>query len=68
VARLRFLEGMGLARRVGEASWELAQEHERSLRQRQQSKDIIKSRARAQRRNLEQRIDRGFDFRRDRNG
>ena len=68
VARLRFLEGMGLARRVGEASWELAQEHERSLRQRQQSKDIIKSRARGQRRNLDQGLDRGFDWRRDRNG
>ena len=68
VARLCFLEGMGLAQRVGEASWELAQDHERSLRQRQQSKDIIKSRARGHRRNLDQGIDRGFDWRRDRNG
>ena len=43
VARLQFLEGMGLAQRVGEASWKLSQDHERDLRERQISKDIIKS-------------------------
>jgi type IV secretory pathway VirD2 relaxase len=68
LARLRFLEGMGLARRVGEASWELSHRHEQSLRERQLSKDIIKSRARGQRRGLDQGLDRGFDWRRDRHG
>jgi hypothetical protein len=43
VARLRFLEGMGLAQRVGEASWKLLQDHERNLRERQLSKDIIRA-------------------------
>ena len=42
------LEGIGLAQRVGEASWKLSQDHERDLRERQLSKDIIKSRARSQ--------------------
>jgi hypothetical protein len=65
---LRFLEGMGLARRVGDASWELSQDHERNLRERQQSKDIIKSRARSQRRDMNHGLDRGFDKRRDRHG
>jgi repressor of nif and glnA expression len=45
VARLQFLEEKGLAKRVGEASWQLSQDHESQLRQRQQSGDIIKSRA-----------------------
>jgi type IV secretory pathway VirD2 relaxase len=68
LARLQFLEGIGLARRVGEASWELSQDHERNLRERQQSKDIIKSRARSQRRDVDHGLDRGFDKRRDRHG
>ena len=68
LARLQFLEDVGLARRVGEASWELSQDRERSLRERQQSKDIIKSRARSQRRDMNHRLDRGFDKRRDRHG
>jgi type IV secretory pathway VirD2 relaxase len=68
LARLQFLEGVGLARRVGEASWELSQEHERNLRERQQSKDIIKSRARSQRRDRDHGLDRGFDKKRDRHG
>src|SRR5579863_9347137 len=68
LARLQFLEGIGLAKRVGEASWELSQDHERNLRERQQSKDIIKSRARSQRRDLDHGLDRGFDKRRDRHG
>jgi hypothetical protein len=68
LARLQFLEGVGLARRVGEASWELSQEHERNLRERQQSKDIIKRPARSQRRDRDHGLDRGFDKRRDRHG
>ena len=68
LARLQFLEGMGLARRVGEASWELSQDHERNLRERQQSKDIIKSRARSQRRDIDHGLDRGLEWRRDRRG
>jgi type IV secretory pathway VirD2 relaxase len=68
VARLHFLEGMGLARRTGEASWELSPEHERNLRERQQSKDIIKSQARRQRREPDHGLDHGFDKRRDHNG
>ncbi len=68
LARLQFLEGLGLARRVGNASWELSQDHERNLRERQQSKDIIKSRARSQRRDVSQGLDRGFDKGRDRHG
>jgi hypothetical protein len=59
---------MGLAQRVGEASWKLSQDHERDLRERQISKDIIKSRARSQRRDLDHGLDRGFDKRRDRHG
>jgi hypothetical protein len=43
--RLSYLERLGLARRVGELSWELSPDHERELRRRQRSKDVIKSRA-----------------------
>jgi hypothetical protein len=68
LARLQFLEGMGLAQRVGEASWQLSQDHERDLRERQLSKDIIKSRARSQPRDVDRGLDRGFDRRRDPSG
>jgi len=68
VARLQFLEGMGLAQRVGEASWKLSQDHERDLRERQISKDIIKSRARSQPRDIDRGLDRAFDKTRDRHG
>jgi type IV secretory pathway VirD2 relaxase len=68
VARLQFLEGMGLAQRLGEASWKLSQDHERNLRERQLSKDIIKSRARSQPRDIDHGLDRDFDRRRDRRG
>jgi type IV secretory pathway VirD2 relaxase len=50
IARLEFLEDLGLARRVGERSWELAPEHEAELRRRQREHDIIKSRARERQR------------------
>jgi len=68
VARLQFLEGLGLAQRVGEASWKLSQDHERDLRERQISKDIIKSRARSQPRDIDRGLDRAFGKTRDRNG
>jgi type IV secretory pathway VirD2 relaxase len=50
IERLRYLEQLGLARRVGERSWELSPEHEPELRQRQREHDIIKSRARERQR------------------
>jgi hypothetical protein len=68
VARLHFLEGIGLAQRVGGACWKLSQDHERDLRERQISKDIIKSRARSQPRDIDRGLNRGFDGRRDRRG
>jgi len=50
IARLEFLEELGLARRVGERTWELLPEHEQELRKRQREHDIIKSRARERQR------------------
>ena len=50
IERLSFLEKLGLARRVGERSWELSPEHEQELRRRQREHDIIKTRAREQQR------------------
>jgi type IV secretory pathway VirD2 relaxase len=50
MARLEFLEELGLARRVGDRSWELSTEHETELRRRQREHDIIKSRARERQR------------------
>ena len=44
--RLAYLEKLGLARQIGERSWELAPEHEPELRRRQRERDIIQSRAR----------------------
>jgi type IV secretory pathway VirD2 relaxase len=55
IARLEFLEELGLARRVGDSSWELSTEHETELRRRQREHDIIKRRAREWQR------ERGFD-------
>ena len=55
IARLEFLEKLGLARRVGDRSWELSAEHENELRSRQREHDIIKSRARERQR------ERGFN-------
>jgi type IV secretory pathway VirD2 relaxase len=57
IARLAYLEKLGLARRVGEREWELLPEHEPELRKRQLDHDIIKTRARE--RQLER--DRGRD-------
>jgi type IV secretory pathway VirD2 relaxase len=57
IARLAYLEKLGLARRIEERSWELTPEHEPELRKRQLDHDIIKTRARE--RQLER--DRGRD-------
>ncbi|MGH9762979.1 MAG: DUF3363 domain-containing protein, partial [Blastocatellia bacterium] len=46
VARLDFLESMGLARRLDQLSWQLSPDLEETLRQHQLSIDIIKTRAR----------------------
>jgi type IV secretory pathway VirD2 relaxase len=46
MARLAYLEKLGLARQIGERSWELAPEHEPELRRRQREHDILKTRAR----------------------
>jgi len=50
VARLQYLEKLGLARRVDQWSWELSAEHEPELRRRQRERDILKSRARERQR------------------
>jgi len=50
VDRLSYLERLGLARRVSELSWELSPDYESELRRRQQSKDMIKSRAQERKR------------------
>jgi type IV secretory pathway VirD2 relaxase len=46
MARLKFLSRMGLAHKADSASWQLAPNLERTLRERQLATDIIKSRAR----------------------
>jgi type IV secretory pathway VirD2 relaxase len=46
VARLDFLESMGLARRLDRLSWQLSSDLGQTLRQHQLSIDIIKTRAR----------------------
>ena len=46
MARLKFLSRMGLAHKADSASWQLAPNLERTLRERQLAIDIIKSRAR----------------------
>jgi len=46
VARLGFLEGMGLARRLDKLSWQISPDLEHVLRQHQLSIDIIKTRGR----------------------
>ena len=43
IDRLQFLSGLGLAQRIDERSWQLSENHERELRGRQQSKDVIKT-------------------------
>jgi type IV secretory pathway VirD2 relaxase len=67
IDRLQFLSGLGLAQRVDERSWELSQNHERELRARQVSKDVIKSRARPQR-GIDTGMDRVREREREHNG
>src|SRR6266849_10141843 len=50
IDRLNYLTGLGLARRIDEHSWQLSETHERELRDRQQSNDVIKTRARERQR------------------
>ncbi len=56
--RLQYLEKLGLARRVGERSWELAPEYEAELRRRQRERDILKTRARRRRRDRDVELER----------
>jgi|SRR5271166_2441509 len=58
IDRLQFLSGLGLARRVDDRSWELSQNHERDLRERQRSKDVIKNRAHNRQRAFDSGMDR----------
>ncbi len=48
--RLDYLARLGLAQRIDERSWQLSENHERELRDRQQSKDVVKTRARERQR------------------
>src|SRR5208337_1851461 len=57
IDRLQFLSGLGLASRVDERSWQLLEDHERKLRERQVSKDVIKSRAQSRQRGVESGMD-----------
>jgi type IV secretory pathway VirD2 relaxase len=67
IDRLQFLSRLGLASRVDERSWQLAQNHERDLRERQVSKDVIKSRSLRQR-TIDSGMDRVRERGRERNG
>jgi len=67
IDRLQFLSGLGLAHRVGERSWQLSDDHERDLRERQVSKDVIKSRSRRQR-TIDSGMDRVRERGKERNG
>jgi type IV secretory pathway VirD2 relaxase len=62
IARLQYLEKLGLARRIDERSWELSAEHEPELRRRQREHDILKSRARERQR--ERGLDRDVEMER----
>jgi len=66
VERLQYLQKLGLARRIDERSWQLSENCERELRDRQQSKDVIKTRAN-QRQRAGNRVQ-GFEHERDRDG
>ena len=66
--RLQFLSGLGLARRRDERTWQLAENHERELRERQRSQDVIKSRAHERKQLLDRGLDRGRERRRHNDG
>jgi relaxase-like protein len=64
LARLAYLEKLGLARRIAERSWELSPEYEPELRKRQLDHDIIKRRARERRRERDRERERGPELER----
>src|SRR5229473_587711 len=66
IDRLQFLSGLGLAQRIDERSWQLSENHERELRDRQQSNDVIKTRARERQRAVNR--GQGFEHEMDRDG
>src|SRR5216684_3262727 len=66
IDRLQFLTGLGLAQRIDERSWQLSENHERELRDRQQSNDVIKTRARERQRAVNR--GQGFEHEMDRDG
>lgn len=68
IDRLQFLSGQGLARRIDERSWQLAEDHERQLRDRQRSIDVIKSRTHGRQREIDGGLERVRERERERNG
>ena len=68
IDRLQFLSGLGLAQRVDERSWQLSEDHERKLRERQVSRDVIKSRAHSRQRGIDEGMDRVRKRGSERNG
>jgi len=68
IDRLQFLSGLGLAQHVDERSWQLSEDHERKLRERQVSRDVIKSRAHRRQRGVEEGMDRVRERGSERNG
>jgi len=68
IDRLKFLSGLGVARQLDERAWQLSQDHERLLRDRQRSIDVIKSRAHSRQRDIDSGFDRVRERERERNG
>jgi type IV secretory pathway VirD2 relaxase len=68
IDRLQFLCGLGVARQLDERTWQLSQDHERQLRDRQRSIDVIKSRAHSRQRDIDSGFDRVRERERERNG
>ncbi len=68
IDRLQFLSGLGVARQIDERTWQLSQDHERLLRDRQRSIDVIKSRAHSRQRDIDSGFDRVRERERERNG
>jgi type IV secretory pathway VirD2 relaxase len=68
IDRLEFLARLGVARRIDERSWELSQDHERQLRDRQRSIDVIKTRAHSRQRDIDRGLDRVRERERKNNG
>jgi type IV secretory pathway VirD2 relaxase len=68
IDRLQFLSGLGVARRIDERTWQLSQDHERLLRDRQRSIDVIKSRTYGRQREIDGGLERVRERERERNG